>query len=299
MLMPAVEQITSTTPMTLVVAWRTGTHVHARRIKIAGAVHAAFVEYANAAAQTMNEPGGRDYDPDDEQDDAPYVRATRGDAWDMELLSELAQGVNLDEASNDDLKHRFVCYALTVGPSESPTLYVRKTSPLSLGTKPLVARFLDGAVSEISEPLFAFDSVFDVIITAETVYALNQKRFEALFKDSDAVLARADEWVQQLSSAFPLADGSAGFLTDTVKRNSIFRRKLTSILKREYLQTLTVDVLREKIREHGLDDEALLVDDKLSFTAETARELFWVLNQDIYSGDFSGETFAAGSKRRI
>lgn len=297
--MPVIDPITEQTPMVLVVAWRTGRLVHGRRVKIAGDVRARFVEYAANAAATLEATGGRDYDPDDEQDDAPYVRALRDEAWDVELLTELLHGANLDAATTDDLRRRFVCYALVVGPSEKPTLFVRKANPVTLGTKPLVGRFFDGAISEVQEPLLAFDPSFDVIVTADMVYALNQKRFELLFKDSDAVLARADEWVNELAEALPLDAGSVDHLTQIVKKNSFTRRKLVSVIKRPYLQTLTVATLREKIREHGLDDKELLPGGKLAFTDENTQSLLWVLNQDIYSGDFSGETFAAGSKRRI
>ena len=268
-------------------------------MKIGGDVHAAFVDYANDAAAVLDELGSRAYDPDDDQDDAPYLHASRDEAWDVALLDELLRGANLPEVDRDDLKRAFACYALAVGGSESPTLYIRKMSPVQLATKPLIGRFLDGAVTEISEPLLAFDKTFDVIITAESLYALHQKRFEGLFKDSDAVLARAEEWVHALDDRLPLASGSADYLTEVVKRNSVVRRKLTSVLKRPYLSSLTEEMLREKMRSHGFDEAALLDDGKLTFTADTTRELLWLLNQDVYSGDFSGETFAAGSKRRI
>lgn len=296
--MALLPPITTGTPMTLVVAWRSGL-VHGRRIQIAGDVHAAFLEYANAAAAVLDVDGSRAYDPDDDQDDAPYVHTNRDEAWDLKLLAELSKGVNLDEATTDDLKRHFACYALVVGPTETPTLFVRKTSPVSLATKSLVSRFLDGAVSRVQEPLLAFDSSFDVIVTADTVYALNQQRFEGLFRDSDAVLARAGDWVENLGEVLPFADGSADFLTGAVKRNSSFRRKLTSILGRPYLHDLTVDLVREKIQAHGLDEDVLLPGGELAFTSDSTRHLLWILNQDIYSGDFSGETFAAGTKRKI
>lgn len=298
--MAVADIVDKNTPMTLVVAWRTGKKAHGRRIDIAGDVLEAFIDAVNDARAAVNEPNGRDYDPDDEQDDAPYVHAARDEAWDLALLNELLRGRNLNEADATDLKQRFACYALVVGPSESPTLYVRKMNPVALATKPIIGRFFNHAVSRVEEPLLAFDASFDVVVTSDALYALNQKRFEGLFRESDAVLARAGEWVGELDQVLPLAEGSVDYLTDAVKRNSVTRRKLTSILKRPYFAALTEDVVREKIEAHGFNVDAIFPEGKLNFIDETStRELMWILNQDVYSGDFTGETFAAGSKRRL
>ncbi len=51
----------------------------------------------------------------------------------------------------------------------------------------------------MTQPILAFDSTFDVILLGNSVWIVNQANFEDLFKESEAVLARTSEWVDQLN----------------------------------------------------------------------------------------------------
>jgi hypothetical protein len=76
------------------------------------------------------------------------------------------------------------------------------------------------------------------------------------------------------------------------------RRKVLGILKSKYLATLTPDVLRAKMRERGLDANVLMSGDELVITKETERDVLLLLNEDLWTGDFSGEQYAAARKAR-
>ena len=76
------------------------------------------------------------------------------------------------------------------------------------------------------------------------------------------------------------------------------RRKVQSILQSQYLVHLTPQVLREKIRLHGLDPYKLLRDGQLVIDKETEHDVLLLLNEDLWTGDFSGEQYAAARKSR-
>lgn len=286
-----------TTPMTLVVTWTTGANVHGRRLMIGGEVAEDLREFARQAAATTELEGGRTYDPDESQDDTPYFVADHEEAWDVALLDTIRHGDGLPEANGDDLKRAFTCYALVVGDSESPTLYIRKANPVALARKPLIAGLVDNTIKKITSPLFSFDSKFDVIVTPEQIYAIDKSNFERLFKETEAVLARAGEWVDALIGDLPITGASRDTLIEIARRNSFHRKKIQSIGRRAYVQKLTPALLRTKMQDHGLDADTLMPNGELDFAEANVRDLLRLLNEDLFRGDFSDEQFAASSKQ--
>jgi len=282
----------------LVVAWRVGRNVVARKVKIGGPVEEALSQYATDAAAVVEASEGRQYDPDEDQEELGYVFSSRAEAWDTALLEELWKGDALPNLEPEELGKTFVCYAALVGSGPSTALYIRKSNPISLATKSLVAGYIGGALTKVENRVFAFDSNFDVIVTADRLFALNKLRFELLFKDSAAVIAKAPEWVDEMASLLPMSPESKANLESNLKTSSLLRRKITSILSREYARALTVDTIRSKMELHGLEVERLMPDGELLFSPENTRELVRLLNQDLFRGDFSDEEFAAGSKQR-
>jgi hypothetical protein len=52
------------------------------------------------------------------------------------------------------------------------------------------------------------------------------------------------------------------------------------------------------MKEHGLDPQRLLDADGLIIDMDTEREVLHLLNEDLWTGDFSGEHYAAARKSR-
>ncbi len=71
------------------------------------------------------------------------------------------------------------------------------------------------------------------------------------------------------------------------------RRKVHSITTSSYLPMLTPEILAKKMEEHNLDTGKLLMDGKLVFTSETESDMLLLLNEDLWTGDFSGDQYAA------
>jgi hypothetical protein len=189
-------------------------------------------------------------------------------------------------------------YALVIGDDpDKLTAFVRRGNPVQLAKKGLVTVF-DRTLTRVERPLLAFDEKYDVIIFPGQVYVLNQKNFEGLFKESEAVLAKTSEWAESLSQALPMSEQSIQWMAKRLRETSVMRRRVQSILKSDYLRELTPDLLRSKMVQRGLSPQDLMDDDGLIINKETERDILLLLNEDLWTGDFSGEQYAATRKAR-
>jgi Domain of unknown function (DUF4868) len=288
-----------TAAATLVVAWRTGRNAHGRMLKAGGSVISALRSHAKESLAKVSSDQGHRYNPDDEQEEAPFLTADQDELLDTALLAQLKIGSSLPLITPNDVRQRpLALYALIIGnDSDSRMIFIRKGNPVSLASKSIIT-VLDQTLTRVTQPILAFDSTFDVILHGSTVWILNQKHFEALFKESDAVLARTSEWADRLSEVLPIADDSKEWLTQRLRQNSIMRRKIQSILRSQYLSSLTPDVLRKHMAIHGLDPADLMRDDNLVFNKDTEHDMLLFLNEDLWAGDFSGDQYAAARKAR-
>jgi hypothetical protein len=287
-------------PATLIVAWRSGKKAVGRTIKAGGDVIESLREYAKTTISKINDNEGALYDPNDEQDeDHPYLETDRGELLDTTLLKEVEKGASLEQTSPEELRTKSIAlYGLVLGKDPSrPTILIRRGSPIQLAKKSLVAVF-DDTLTKVSKPMFAFDSHYDLLLTSERVYIISQKNFEGLFKESEAVLAKTSEWVNDLSESLPIAEDSKQWLNTRLRANSVMRRRVQNLLRSGYLADLTPDVLATKMRERGFDPDDLLSDGKLVINKDTEHDVLQLLNEDLWTGDFSGEQYAASRKSR-
>jgi hypothetical protein len=282
------------------VVWRSGHGAAGAVLKAGGEVIEALRGHAQESVDIVMSRAGRPYNPDDEQDDdVPFLTADQDELLDTALLEQLRLGSSLPLIGPDELrKRRPALYALLIGDDPgSRLIFVRKANPVSLAAKSVVAVF-DDTLTRVMQPVLAFDSAFDVILLGSSVWILDQKNFEGLFKDSEAVLARTSEWVEQINQVLPIADDGREWLAGRLRQNSVMRRKVQSILRSPYLQKLTPDLLHEKMAGQGLIAEDLMKDGSLVFNKDTEKDLLLFLNEDLWTGEFSGEQYAATRKAR-
>lgn len=298
--MEAIQQIDIAEAATLIVAWRTGRNAHGAVLRAGGQVIDALRGYAREALALIASGHERPYNPDDEQDeDAGFLTASQDELLDTALLEQLRTGSSLPLIEANELRKRTLAlYALLIGNDpDSRAIFIRKGNPVSLAGKGVVAVF-DNTLTRVTRPILAFDSAFDVILLGGSVWILNQKNFEGLFKESEAVLARTSEWVDQLSQVLPIAGDGKEWLADRLRQNSVMRRKVHSILRSDYLPKLTPDILRARMSAHGLLPDDLMKDGALIFNKDTEKDLLLFLNEDLWTGDFSGDQYAAARKAR-
>jgi hypothetical protein len=159
-----------------------------------------------------------------------------------------------------------------------------------------VVAVLDETLTRVTRPILAFDAIVDVIVGPDAAWALDQRAYERLFRDSEAVLARTREWVDQLGRVLPLADESREFLAERLRSNSVLRRKIHSVLRKPYLPSLTLADIAAKAAAHHLNPSALIHNGQLVITRENENDLLHLLNEDLFVGDFSHGEYAASRK---
>jgi hypothetical protein len=287
--------------MSVVIAWRTGKNAHARTVKAGGEVTQALRSYAQQTLSTINDGAGHPYDPNGEQDDDhAYLEASTDELLDTALLAEIRKGASLHAAVKEDFQRPLALYAVVAGADpENLVAFVRRGNPVQLAKKGLVAAAVDQTLTRVADALFAFDRQFDLVIYPSTVHILHQNNFEALFKESEAVLAKTAEWARQLADSIPMSDVSSQRLAARIRGNSIMRRRVLSIIRSDYLSSLTPALLRQKIEEHGMDPAKMLEEDgNLIVSADTEKSVLQLLNEDLWTGDFSGAQYASSKKSK-
>jgi len=286
-------------PPVLTVHWRQGATVHGRVVKIGGDVASTLLDFASECAAGLR-TDAPSYDPDEPpEEEDPQRVASLDEAFDTGLLESLARGGSHPSATGEDFHRRIVCWALVFGVGEEKTVFVHKNNPVQLGSKPLVAGLFDDALTRLTEPLLAFDPHFDLVIVDGQMIILDYSDFEVLFRESDAVLARAREWSEAVTSQLPSTPASAEALEEVIRRNGVIRRKVTSIIRRQYFSALTPSVVRERLDAHGLDADKYMPGGELDFNADTIQDLVRFLNEDLFEGDFSNQPYAASGKQRL
>lgn len=282
----------------LVVAWASGKSYVARLVKMSDEVADRLHSYAEQAVNGLSDP--TPYAPDADLEDNSHMEASRDESLDTALIEELSKGASLDVATDHELRTKtLICHALVVTSNINVTLYVKKRTPIQLAKKSLLAAVVHGRLDELESPLFAFDNRYDVIVTDEKVYVLDKKAFEGLFKNSGAVLAKTGEWINDVAKVIPFAEGSAAELDTILKRNSVLRNKFLAVKDRAYLHTITPETLRSEMAKYGLDPADLMDGDSLKVTGQNAKDVLRLLNEDLFSGGFSQQHYAASAKRTI
>lgn len=282
----------------LVVAWVSGQSYAARQVKMSDEVADKLKSYADGALGGLSDP--TPYAPDADVEDNSHMEAPRDESLDTALIEELSKGASLDLATEHELRTKtLICHALVVTPNIGVTVFVRKRSPIQLAKKSLLAAIVHGRLDELESPLFAFDNRYDAIVTDEKVYVLDKRAFEALFKNSPAVLAKTSDWINEVAAVIPFADGSADELDTILKRNSVLRNKFLAVRSRPYLPTITPDTLRSEMAKYGLDPAELMDGETLKVTGQNAKDVLRLLNEDLFSGGFSQQHYAASAKRTI
>ena len=218
--MAASDRIDTDAAATLIVAWRGGRHAYCRVLKTGGDIIETMREYAAAAAERISGGEGRAYDPDGEQEEEQaFLTTNREELLDTALLAQIERGASLPLIAPDDLRHQTIAlYALLIGNDPSSrTIFIRRGSPVKLATKSLVAVF-DQTLTRVTDPILAFDQKFDIVLKQDAVWVLDQRNFEGLFKESQAVLAKTAKWAEGLGNSLPISDESKDWLKTRLRR---------------------------------------------------------------------------------
>lgn len=282
---------------TLIGAWRSGKQVHGRYIRFGGALKSELQRYAEEAAKVIATGTGKDYDPDDEKGEADFLKIQHEELQDTAVVDVLKKATTLKNAHSHELKKKKLAfYALILGDDpERRSIFIKVRNPIKLAEKTLVG-ILNNSLTQVEDPVFQFENNWDIVITEWGVWAFNQKAFERLFKETEVVLAKTREWVEKLATLVPIAEEDIDGFAERVRSNSHLRAKLTSLLRKSHIESLDTEVLREKMMTRGLDPDIYMPNGTISLKKENQDQVIRLLNEDLFSGDFSGEQYTASKK---
>ena len=281
----------------LVVAFRKGKGYEGAQVKSDKSIIDALRDIADDTLAVLGGGGGKAYDPDSEQDGAPYLTVGHAEVDDLSLVEALRGGADLPTVSIQDISDRtVVAYSLVVGgPRATRWLFVKRFSPVTVAGKKILSQF-DGALHEITGAIFTFDDSFDVVISPADAWTTRQTHFEGLFKESDVVLAEVGTWVKDFAKHVPLSAASHKVLEDRLRTNQMLRRKMRSIQRRGHLAKVTIVDITAALSRYDFDPHTCIVSGELVMTDENVVPLVQMLNEDLFEGNFSAQAFAAGRK---
>ena len=280
----------------LAVAWRTGDTLDIARVEIGNEVAETFREIAAEHSQALEERRGRVYAPDlDIEVREEYATAPTGQLDDEDPVINLVSDISLmDPILASDLPHRsLLLYAFVFG---GVAAFVRKTNPHLSAKRGRVLTRLSDALVRIDEPVFGFDRKFDLVITPDSLLISNATAFEYLFKGDDFVTRVIPTWVEAIAEAIPLAPGSDAMLIDRGISNMRRRRRLEAIVERGHLGEVKITKLRSEAKRLDLDSSKLIKRNQLVVDADTIDDVLKLLNEDLFVGGLSGESFEVDKK---
>jgi hypothetical protein len=194
----------------------------------------------------------------------------------------------------------FQFYAAVVGSDpRNRVAFVRKKNPASV-VKPGHLLFAYGdRLTRVTNPLLLLDDHFDLIILDGGIVVLNQRTFDLLFRDSDALAERYPVYAEAFS-ALGLSGDQLATLIDHCRRDIRFASRLRQIYESGHLAAnkITLEDVEAQIERLGLDRRRFFTDGRLDFSGSDAAALLKLLNDDLFVGELSTVTYEAGSKSR-
>ena len=134
--------------------------------------------------------------------------------------------------------------------------FVRKRNPVAVARPRKIYALLGNALTGVERPVSALDSRFDLIVAEHGVIALDLNVFELRFRETDAVLARIPDWVAGVAEHLPLAGHGGAIFVEKARSNIGLRRRLRAIHERGNRGDLTIDAVRQHIRDLGMPEYA-------------------------------------------
>lgn len=213
------------------------------------------------------------------------------------LLRALIHTDSIQEVDGDALrKTEPSFYAFQFGTGDSSVTFLRRTNPMR-GLRKRRLAILDDELRLEGQPVFAFDEFADMIITNTHLLIFNQTAFAAIFRGQVELEKMTKEWVDTIRDSTPMTKNSYSALLAKGKGDSRLSKRIESISRRGHLATLTSSDLRKGMRKCDLDPQQYFNEaDELVFDEKTVREVLKFLNEDMFKGVLTEESFEVDSK---
>jgi hypothetical protein len=150
------------------------------------------------------------------------------------------------------------------------------------------------ALTRLDQPVFQFRTRFDLVAVEETVFALGSFAFDQLFRE--VPLSRVKPLVTQLSSAVPLAPGSAKVLEQKGLASARVRNRLRILMSRPHVKQITAKGLERVLRKNGISTSGIIANGRFVVDESRPTLLLELLDEDVWRGGFTGTLFASERK---
>ena len=193
-------------------------------------------------------------------------------------------------------KAGFLFYAVLVGPSDDRSAFIRLYNPRRVARPGLFSTVFGEELRKLKDPIFVFDSEFDMVVTNEGIAALNQNAFERIFRDLSVMRGRLPDYVEHITSKLPMkSEDAARFLAKCVT-NSRVANRARAIFEKGHLANVEIAHVKAEIKKQGLDEGKFVKDGHLVFDEADPYSLLQLLNEDLFIGGLSKTPFAAQRK---
>jgi hypothetical protein len=283
----------------LVVAWRSSPAVvQARQVNVTTEVQADLVAAARGSLAAIETGRAVPYTADAVFTPTEWARVGAKHVDPDSAVMKALAPLNYRLASTDDLARQFLFFAYVAGPVGKEIVFVSKFNPNRGLRRKRVFRFLDDQLTEIEEPVLAFNpsEVDLVFVPGGEMAALDVGVFEFLLRDAPEIMAKTPKKVAALAATVPLAAGSDTVLTEVALRDSRARRRLLAIVERNHMKGVEIAAIRKALSDHGYKPAAFIQGGKVVVTNENAMTVLQILNEDVITGAFSKTRFAADRK---
>ena len=212
---------------------------------------------------------------------------------DLGALASLAATLPTTPPRDLDLKIQF--YGVALG-DDSRVLLVRRTDPRIAYRAGRWLAIAGERLTRIEEPAFSFSPGFDLLIGTGWAVILHQAAFERLFRDIGLVDKHVRAWVTGITDHLPMDPASKTALLQVARDDSRTWRRLREIRRRGHLSGVDLAEVRRYAKRVGLDPSSIVRNGKLAFDPADRFSFLHLLNEDLYRGPLTDETFEAQRK---
>ncbi len=278
------------------VGWRSAKSLKIGHVNVGQDAAVALKAMAEDTRRAIIEADALTYSADAHPEPGEFVDAPLT-AADPALVPTLRHPEQAELLTPEKVRHRdIVIYGLAVVANNDIHVYLRKANPQRGLKKGKILMSMSDVLTRLTDPVLALDDRFDFVITESRVAVLRMTVFDFVFRNAAAVAQQVPTWISSITNALPLKEGAAEALAAKAASDIRLRRRLQSIHESGHLATVSIDDVRAEIGRRGLDEDELIDNDQLVFDDADPFTLLRLLNEDLFTGGFSGRHFRASGK---
>jgi hypothetical protein len=294
----------------LVLGWRRGSRIEARRLNLAREMNQELRQRAQATLVQIGQRSIRSYDPaaqleEDEVflltiDELPTRakrrrpgRQPRTDADDeqeeaSELVHLLSAPGDLDPIAPDMIRGQaFLFYAVVFSGRDSSIAFLKRHNPGGILKTGRVFGLFGAVVTRIEDPILVFESDFDLVVEGDELAALKPTALSRLFVDLQVAAAAVPAHIAALkTSSLNFTGDALDAIASACAKRRLLAGRLQGLIQTNHLEILTVEMVQQYVTELDEDPERFIVNGQIAVADGDVADLLDVLDQRHYRGGY-------------